>query len=176
MTAQAGIPLTTWHRTRHTDFRATVPPLPGSHRPILYDAAQVTAYLTGTPIPTLPDEPHPDDLLTDAEYAAVVGISASTVRDAAPHDPGIARHDRRWRTRAQAEARATRPPGPRGRPPGARDRTPRGPRPDPRTAEVTAELAAAAAGDRPAVTTAEIARRYEVSERTAERIKARAAR
>ncbi|MEV0012866.1 DNA-binding protein [Streptomyces sp. NPDC047973] len=176
----AGVSLTTWRRRSHAQFAAAVQPLPGSQRPVLYDAAQVAAYLAGDPRPVLPTDPSPDDLLTDTEAGAVAGISGSTVRaDAATGrmSPGIERHGRRWWARADAEAHAARTPQYKGRTPGSKDKAPRN-RPDHRVAEVVTELQAADEGKRQPVTAAELAERYEVSERTAERLmaKARAAR
>ncbi|BDT39675.1 DNA-binding protein [Streptomyces yaizuensis] len=151
-------------------------PLRGMLRPLLYDAAQVDAYLAGQPIPALPKGPSPADLLTDTEAAAIIGVTASTVRaDAATGrmDGGVERHGRRWWTRAAAEAEAARPDQ-RGRQLGAKDKAPRARRPDPRIPEVGAELEAADAGRRGPVTAAELAARYAVSTRTAERIMSKA--
>ncbi|MEW2374434.1 DNA-binding protein [Streptomyces sp. NPDC006656] len=175
--ARAGVSPSTWRRLHHAAFTAAVQPLPGSARPLLYDAAQVDAHLTGQPVPPLPHEPHPGDLLTDAEVAAVTGLSASTVRADAVSgllDPGIERHGRRWWTRTAAEARTTRPTQYKGRTPGAKDRTPRRTAPDPRLPEIVSALAAAQAGQGPAVTPASLADRYQVSTRTAERLIAKA--
>ncbi|MFP8908373.1 DNA-binding protein [Streptomyces atacamensis] len=173
---RAGVSLATWRRRHHAAFTAAVRPLPGSERPAIYDAAQVDAHLSGKPVPPLPTEPHPDDLLTDHEAAAVAGVKASTIRaDAAEDrmDRGVERHGRRWWTRAAAEARASREPQYKGRTAGSRNKAPRT-RPDHRAAEVATELAAATAGDRGPVTAAEVAESYGVSTRTAERIMARA--
>lgn len=174
--ALAGVSLSTWQRHHHAAFKAAVRPLPGSQRPILYDAEQVEAHLAGKPVPQLPTDPHPDDLLTDTEAGAVAGVTASTIRaDAAAGrmDKGIERHGRRWWTRAAATARGEREPQYRGRKPGSKDKAPRV-RPDHRVAEVADELAAAAAGRRGPVTATEVADHYAVSLRTAERIVARA--
>lgn len=196
--ARAGVSLNTWRRRHHAAFVAAVHPLPASQRPLLYDVGQVEAHLTGAPVLPLAElvevgceedhqdqegdadeqgpRPHADDLLTDAEAGEVAGLSASTIRaDAAVGrmDSGEERHGRRWWSRAAAEERAQRPPEYKGRTPGSKDRTTRR-RPDHRVAEVARELDAAAAGRRGPVTTAEVARRYDVSERTAERITAAA--
>ncbi|MDX2845909.1 hypothetical protein PV377_44535 [Streptomyces ipomoeae] len=202
MAQLAGVSLATWRRRHHGAFVAAVHPLPGSQRPVIYDAAQVEAHLAGEQVPALAaliaaedaasgedsehqaadDErgttlpPHPSDLLTDQEAGAVAKVSASTIRaDAAGGrmDAGIERHGRRWWTRAAVEARADRQPQYKGRTVGSKDKAPRS-RPDYRVAEVAAELAATEAGRRAPVTAAELAERYEVSERTAERIMARA--
>lgn len=195
----AGVSLATWRRRHHGAFVAAVRPLPGSQRPVIYDAAQVEAHLAGEQVPTLAAliaaedaasgedqaadgeraatiSPRPSDLLTDQEAGAVAKVSASTIRaDAAGGrmDAGIERHGRRWWTRAAAEARADRQPQYKGRTVGSKDKAPRS-RPDCRVAEVATELAAAEADRRAPVTAAELAERYEVSERTAERIMARA--
>ncbi|MFD5372546.1 DNA-binding protein [Streptomyces sp. NPDC127103] len=173
---RAGVSPSTWRRRHHAAFAAAVRPLPGSERPIIYDAAQVDAHLAGEPLPTLPQGQHPDDLLTDAEAGAVAGLSASTIRSDAvtgTMDPGVERHGRRWWTRAAAEARAARPTEYKGRTVGAKDKAPRT-RPDHRAAEVATELKRADEGQRAAVTADEIAEFYDVSVRTAERIIAKA--
>ncbi|MBK6019447.1 hypothetical protein [Streptomyces sp. MBT53] len=210
MAQLAGVSLATWRRRHHGAFVAAVRPLPGSQRPVIYDAAQVRAHLAGEQVPTLAaliateddasgedqaddvegaehqddeDErattlsPHPADLLTDQEAGAVARVSASTIRaDAAAGrmDAGIERHGRRWWTRAAAEARADRQPQYKGRTAGSKDKAPRRRPEDHRVAEVATELAAAEAGRRAPVTAGELAELYEVSERTAERIMARA--
>lgn len=170
--ARAGLSLSTWRRTRHAAFTAAVQPLPGSARPLLYDQEQTDAHLAGTPVPPLPQDPHPADLLTDIEVGEVTGLSASTVRaDAVTGllDPGVELYGRRWWTRAAAETRAARPAQYRGRTPGAKDRAPRRTAPDPRIPEIVAALAAADHGG-PVVTAQGLAARYDVSTRTAERL------
>lgn len=173
---RAGVSPSTFGRNHAKAFKAAVKPLPGSKRPLLYDAAQVDAHLAGKPVPALPTEPDPSDLLTDAEAAAIAGVTASTIRADATTGliaPGRELYGRRWWTRADAEARAARPKQYKGRTPGARDKTPRT-RPDHRTAEVVTELERAEAGRRAPVTADELAEFYEVSTRTAERIMAKA--
>jgi len=175
----AGMPLSTWRRKRHTEFAATVAALPGSKRPLLYDVAQVHAWLAGNPLPQLETNPapHPDDLLTDAEVAKVVGVSPGTVRDEAADGrmhPGEELAGRRFWRRAVAEERRDRPKAYRGRTPGAKNRQPRDRPTDERARQVAAELAAAERGARKRVTAAELAERYGVSVRTAERTMARA--
>ncbi|WP_053627373.1 hypothetical protein [Streptomyces sp. XY511] len=175
--ARAGVSVATWRRRHHAAFAAAVKPLPGSARPLLYDAAQVDAHLAGKPLPALPAGQHPDDLLTDAETGTVAGISASTVRaDAVTGliDRGTERHGRRWWTRAAAEARAGRQTQYKGRTTGARDLAPRKTQADPRVHEVAHLLAAVEAGTARPVTAAELAERYSVSTRTAERLIAKA--
>ncbi|MFB7032049.1 MULTISPECIES: DNA-binding protein [unclassified Streptomyces] len=78
--ARAGVPLPTWRRRDAPAFRERVPSLLPDSRHLLYDLAQAEAYLNGRPIPALPEGEHPEDLLTDKETAAVLGISTGTVR------------------------------------------------------------------------------------------------
>ncbi|MEV2262779.1 DNA-binding protein [Streptomyces anulatus] len=174
---RAGVSPATFDRNHRKAFRAAVKPLPGSKRPLLYDAAQVDAHLSGKSVPPLPTEPDPSDLLTDAEVGAIAGVTASTIRYDATTGliaAGRELHGRRWWTRAEAEARATRKPQYKGRTPGARDKTPRSRRPDQRVDEIAAELHQAAAGHRGPVNAGVIAVQYGVSTRTAERLMAKA--
>ncbi|MCX5199713.1 DNA-binding protein [Streptomyces sp. NBC_00249] len=167
----------TWRRRHHKAFAAAVKPLPGSARPLIYDAAQVDAHLAGEPLPTLPSGPHPDDLLTDTEAGAVAGIAASTVRADAVNglmNRGTERHGRRWWTRAAAVARAGRETQYKGRTAGAKDLVPRSAPTDRRVREVAAIAEAVEAGQARPVTADELAERYGVSTRTAERLMAKA--
>ncbi|WP_051838641.1 hypothetical protein [Streptomyces sp. NRRL WC-3742] len=164
----AGVSESTWRRSHHQAFSRTVKALPGSARPILYDAAQVDAYLAGEPIPPLPTEPAPTDLLSDKEAGAVAGLAPSTIRADASGgrlNEGVERHGRRWWTRAAVEQHRDRPTEYKGRTTGAKDRKSRL-KPDPRAATVAEQLDAQA----DAVTAATVAEQYEVSERTARRI------
>ncbi|MCY0961792.1 DNA-binding protein [Streptomyces sp. H27-H5] len=175
--ARAGVSVATWRRRHHQAFAAAVQPLPGSVRPLIYDAAQVDAHLAGEPLPPLPSGPHPGDLLTDSEAGAIAGVTASTVRADAVNglmDRGTERHGRRWWTRAAAEARAGREAQYKGRTAGAKDLAPRIARTDPRIREVAAIAEAAEAGQAQPVTAAQLAERYGVSTRTAERLMAKA--
>ncbi|MFD6918571.1 DNA-binding protein [Streptomyces virginiae] len=175
--ARAGVSVATWRRRHHEAFAAAVMPLAGSARPLIYDAAQVEAHLASEPLPALPTDPHPDDLLTDAEAGAVAGITASTVRaDAVTGlmDPGQERHGRRWWTRAAADARAGREAQYKGRTTGSKNRAPRIATTDKRVREIAAITAAAEVGTGQPVTAAELAERYEVSTETAERLMAKA--
>ncbi|MFG3229397.1 hypothetical protein ACGF07_32070 [Kitasatospora sp. NPDC048194] len=173
----AGMSLRTWQRNRHQDFTAVVVPIPGTRQPLLYDLAQARAFLAGEEIPALEtSEPRPDDLLTDKEAGAVAGIAAGNLRTEAAAglmDPGIELLGRRWWTRAAAEERrgVSRR---RGRIAGTTNRTPRERPADARAAEVADELAAAERGERGPVTTGEVADRYQLQPRTAERTLARA--
>ncbi|MGW2255086.1 hypothetical protein ACWCXH_33615 [Kitasatospora sp. NPDC001660] len=178
----AGMSVQKWRRTRHAEFAEAVNPLACSKKPLLYDVEQAQAFINGQPIPKLPASPaeHPADLLTDAEVAEVAGIKPSTVRDEATDgrmDKGTEVAGRRFWTRAAAEARRDRPAEERryrGRTPGSKNKAPRERPSDERAAEVAAELAAAERGEREPVTTKELAERYGVSERTAERAMVRA--
>ncbi|MFD4224707.1 DNA-binding protein [Streptomyces griseus] len=169
---RAGVSPSTFGRRHAKAFRAAVKPLPGSKRPLLYDAGQVDAHLAGKPVPELPTEPDPSDLLTDAEAGVIAGVTPSTIRSDATTGliaPGRELYGRRWWTRAEAEARATRQPQHKGRTPGATDKTPRSRRPKGPTADdVAAELKRAGAA-RGQVDLDAIAARYGVSRRTVER-------
>ncbi|MER5966872.1 DNA-binding protein [Streptomyces sp. NPDC002057] len=168
--AASGLPLHTWRRRHGADFRARVEVVDPRARLRLYDAAQALAHIAGKAIPTLPPTGlHPSDLLTDKEAGALLGIAPSTVRAYATTGylpKGTDRHGRTWWPRravtARGDAGDLRHQNP-GRQLGPRNRTPR-PRHDPRIAEI-AERAR-----RFHVTTTEVAHRYEVSDRTAQRL------
>ncbi|MFD9850514.1 DNA-binding protein [Streptomyces parvus] len=152
-------------------------PLPGSKRPLLYDAAQVDAHLSGEPVPALPTEPDPSDLLTDAEAGAIAGVTASTIRADATTGliaPGRELYGRRWWTRAEADARAGRQTQYKGRTPGATDKTPRSRRPSPKAAQIAAEVERAEAGHRGPIDADILAAQYGVSRRTVDRAIAKA--
>ncbi|MET9323671.1 DNA-binding protein [Streptomyces sp. NPDC003038] len=171
--ARAGVSVSSWRRHHHAAFTAAVKPLPGSARPLLYDAAQTDAHLAGLPVPPLPQEPHGQDLLSDSEVAAVTGLTTTTIHSdvtAGRLPPGVELHGRWWWTREAAEARAVRPAQYKGRTPGAKGRAPRRTPPDARVPEIAAALAAAHTGDGPAVTPASLATHYGISTRTAERL------
>ncbi|MCX5129419.1 DNA-binding protein [Streptomyces sp. NBC_00347] len=172
----SGLPVYTWRRRHGADFRARVPVLNPRERLRLYDAAQATAYIKGDPIPASPadDELHPDDLLSDKEAGTVLGIDATTVRAYATTGylpAGTERHGRTWWTRRSITARRDSPDQRHhnpGRQPGdPRNRSPRY-RQDPRVTEVAAVLLLEQ------VTTVEIAERYQVGQRTAQRLLAAA--
>ncbi len=76
---QARVPIATWRRQTAPDFRKHVPALFNS-RILIYDQAQAQAHLRGRPIPELPTEPHPEDLLNDEEASALLGVTPGTVR------------------------------------------------------------------------------------------------
>lgn len=109
---QAGVPLATWRRRDAPGFRQRVPPLFDS-RVLIYDQAQAHAFLNGQPIPPLPTEPHPDDLLNDEEAAALLGVTPSTVRAYASQNylpRGTTVYSLRLWTRKDIETRRDTPP------------------------------------------------------------------
>lgn len=164
--AEQGMALTTWRRNEGTAFHRALKPVNPSERLKLYDAAQVAAYYAGEPIPPAPTEktakPHPDDSLTDREAAAVLGITAATVRAYAtdgylPPGPRWSRRDVEARKNAGDQRGADR----RGTA-------------QQRATEVRRWLDAAERGERKQVTINDVRKRYDVSERTALRTLAQA--
>ncbi|WNI20425.1 DNA-binding protein [Streptomyces sp. ITFR-16] len=154
--ARVGVPLPTWRRRDALVFRERVPSLLPDSRYLLYDLAQAEAYLAGRPIPELPADEHPDDLLTDKETAALLGISTATVRSYAAHgylSPGTTRYGARLWTRREVHDRRDNAPG-RGKGGGRRAGEPQGPRKahayedDPRLA-IAAQALVDAAADTP---------------------------
>ncbi|NMI63176.1 DNA-binding protein [Streptomyces sp. RLA2-12] len=178
---QAGVPVATWRRRDAPAFRQRVASLfPGS-RILIYDLAQARAYLAGTPIPVLPAGEHPDDLLNDEETAAILDVTASTVRGYATRgylSAGRTVYSIRVWPRCDVEERLKNPPGQGkggGRPPGKGE----GPRKahayegDPRLH--TAAVALSAADDTPRHhIAAALARQHGGSTRTWERLLAQA--
>jgi hypothetical protein len=109
---QAGVPLATWRRRDAPAFRQRVPALFDS-RVLVYDLAQAHAFLNGDPIPPLPTEPHPDDLLNDEEAAALLGVTPGTVRAYASQGylpRGTTIYSLRLWTRRDIETRRDTPP------------------------------------------------------------------
>jgi predicted DNA-binding protein (UPF0251 family) len=100
-----GLPLHTWRRRVRARFEEQVLRVnEGEGRVRLYDSAQVRAYVEGVPVPPAvrPGEEHPDDLLTDKEAGALLGVDASTVRAYAVTGylpRGVEVHGRRWTRR-----------------------------------------------------------------------------
>ncbi|WP_329468674.1 helix-turn-helix domain-containing protein [Streptomyces sp. NBC_01431] len=121
---QAGTPIATWRRRDAPAFRQRVASLFPRSRVLIYDLAQARAYLAGQPLPALPAGEHPDDLLNDEETAAVLGVTASTVRSYASQgylSPGKTLYSVRVWPRRDIEERLKNPPGQGkggGRPPG----------------------------------------------------------
>ncbi len=112
--AQAtGTPLATWRRRDAPAFRERVPGLFPRSRILLYDRAQAHAYLAGKPVPALPTDEHPDDLLNDHEAAELLGVRPSTVRAYATQGylpAGTTVYGLRVWTRHQLDERRTTPP------------------------------------------------------------------
>ncbi|MEV7730199.1 helix-turn-helix domain-containing protein [Streptomyces sp. NPDC087917] len=110
MAAAQGRDLTTWRQREAPTLHAHVPVLNPGERLRLYDRAQALTHLEGQPLPALPTDPHPDDLLSDQEAADVLGISRTTVRAYATTGhlpPGQELYGRRWWTRRDIETRQT---------------------------------------------------------------------
>ncbi|MGW1674589.1 helix-turn-helix domain-containing protein [Streptomyces sp. NPDC002324] len=179
--AALGIELHVFRRTVRDDFETRVQRVnPAEGRVRLYDAAQADEYAQGRSVPPALDltAEHPDDLLTDKEAAAVLGVTASTVRAYATSgylSGGVDEHGRRWprreiQARLDAGDRREDPAHPTGRAASAPGRNygrrgAAGAGPDPRAVEIAAELTAAAE-DRPPLTGAQVAARYGVSRTT----------
>ncbi|MFK0160831.1 hypothetical protein ACIQVK_53490 [Streptomyces sp. NPDC090493] len=72
MAQLAGVSLATWRRRHHAAFAAAVHPLPGSQRPVIYDAAQVEAHLAGEQVPTLAALIAAEDAVSGEDQAAAV--------------------------------------------------------------------------------------------------------
>jgi hypothetical protein len=100
-----GMPLHTWRRRVRTRFEERVQRVNvGEGRVRLYDAEQVRAYAEGAPVPPTArsGKEHLDDLLTDKEAGALLGVDASTVRAYAVSGylpRGVEVHGRRWTRR-----------------------------------------------------------------------------
>ncbi|MGW2346677.1 hypothetical protein [Streptomyces sp. NPDC001661] len=91
----------------------------------LWDDEQTAAYLTGAPVPELPDTDDDEDLLERTEAAAFLNVSPKTW-DSYKKDPGSRRTWRRWAGSSTARAASCAPTG-RSRPPRSLPRTgPRG--------------------------------------------------
>ncbi|MFI6663196.1 helix-turn-helix transcriptional regulator [Streptomyces sp. NPDC050523] len=186
--AAAGLELHTWRRRHGSDFRARVPVANPGERLRLYDAAQAQAYIEGRPIPPPPaSEPHPEDLLSVDEVAAMLGTDASTVRAYAATGylpQGVELHGRRWWPRHVAQQRLDagdqrhhpERTGAGRRPGDPRNQAPRGrqSRTDARVREVAADLAQAETAGQTTPTADDLADRYDVSRRTGERLLAAA--
>ncbi|WP_328484883.1 helix-turn-helix domain-containing protein [Streptomyces zaomyceticus] len=128
--ARARVPLATWRRRDAPAFRERVPSLLPGSRFLLYDLAQTEAYLAGRPIPALPDGEHPEDLLTDKEAAAILGITPSTVQAYATQghlSRGTTLYGARLWTRREVHDRRDNAPG-QGKGGGRRAGEPQGPR------------------------------------------------
>ncbi|MCT9141726.1 DNA-binding protein [Streptomyces violarus] len=178
---QANVPIATWRRREAPAFRQRVASLFPQSRVKIYDLAQARAYLAGSPIPELPAGEHPDDLLNDEETAAVLGVTASTVRAYATQgyiSTGKTLYSVRVWPRSDIEDRRNNPPGQGkggGRPPG----TGKGPRKthayegDLRLRTAAAALSAAGGTPRHHIA-ASLAQQHGGSTRTWERLLAQA--
>jgi hypothetical protein len=178
---QASVPLATWRRRDAPGFRQRVPALFDS-RVLVYDQAQAHAFLNGQPIPPLPAEPHPDDLLNDEEAAAVLGVTASTVRSYATQGyiaPGKTVYSVRVWSRSDIETRRDTPPRQGqggGRPPGkSSPKKAHAYEGDPRL-YIAAEALTASPGTPRTHLAAALAQQHGSSTRTWERLLAQAAR
>ncbi|MFI7278525.1 DNA-binding protein [Streptomyces sp. NPDC049879] len=177
LAANKGFTLANWRKSREgTLIRDTLTPVhdsqTGGNRVIVYDLAQVRACLAGESIPDVPLPPHPDDLLTADEAAAILGIHPKTLRAYAGRgqaDQGQERHGRRWWSRRVIEERRDNPPSanpkPSGRPRGTKDSKPRAASPAEQRAREVAELLR---GPVP-VTVASVMTAYSLPQRTAQR-------
>ncbi|MGW9448591.1 helix-turn-helix domain-containing protein [Streptomyces sp. NPDC055632] len=176
--ARAGVPPATWRRRDAPAFRKRVPSLLPDSRSLLYDLAQAEAYLKGRPIPDLPGGEHPEDLLTDKETAAVLGISSGTVRAYATQghlSPGTTRYSARLWPRHEVHDRRDNAPG-QGKGGGRRAGEPQGPRKthpyenDPRLTVAAQALATAPAGTPKSRIATELADLHGHTPRTWERL------
>ncbi|MEU9032105.1 DNA-binding protein [Streptomyces sp. NPDC048383] len=152
-----GLHIQTWRRREAAAFRAHVPVINPGDRLRLYDRDQAHAHLNGTPLPALPPPgDHPDDLLTDREAGDVLDVSPHTIRAYASTghlSPGIEQYGRRWWPRHEINARRTA---------GDQRRAPR--------KRAVRELADELAGpDSFQPTAAQLAKRDQISTRTARR-------
>ncbi|MGW6396347.1 helix-turn-helix domain-containing protein [Streptomyces sp. NPDC055103] len=172
-----GVPLATWRRRDAPDFRNHVPSLLPESRSLVYDLAQAEAYLAGKPVPALPAGEHPDDLLTDKEVAAVLGITPGTVRAYASQgylSGGTTVYGTRLWPRREVNERRDNPPG-QGKGGGRRAGEPQGPRKqypyegDPRL-QTAADALAAANGAPKGRIAAELAAEHGGTPRTWERL------
>ncbi|MGW2725588.1 helix-turn-helix transcriptional regulator [Streptomyces sp. NPDC001492] len=175
-----GIPMHTWRRSVRDEFEQRVTRVNRDEgRVRLYDAAQADAYTSGKPLPAGPDldAEHPDDLLTDKEVAALLDVTASTVRSyvVGGYLPaGVEEHGRRWRrsditARIEQGDQRERPENTgAGRPASTPERPNRGRAggtPDPRVDEVVAELRTVGEAGHP-LSASRVAERYGVSRTT----------
>ncbi|MEV6702599.1 helix-turn-helix domain-containing protein [Streptomyces sp. NPDC051453] len=108
---QTGITVATWDRREAqpsaSTWRASSPT-----GILIYDQAQ--AYLDGRPVPALPATEHPDELLNDEEAAALLDVTASTVRAYATRGylpAGMTAYSLRVWPRRDVEKRRNNPPG-----------------------------------------------------------------
>ncbi|MEU8883916.1 helix-turn-helix domain-containing protein [Streptomyces hydrogenans] len=176
--ARLGVPIATWRRRDAPAFREHVPSLLPDSRFLLYDLAQTEAYLADRPIPDLPVDEHPDDLLTAKEAAAILGINQSTVQAYATQghlSAGTTLYGARLWTRREVLDRRDNAPG-RGKGGGRRAGEPQGPRKahayegDARLTIAREALVAADHGTPKGRIAAELAAQYGATVRTWERL------
>jgi hypothetical protein len=105
---------------------------PHAQRYMLWDQEQVQAYHDGLPIPELPTEPHPLDLLDDREAAQHAGLSDSGWRSNLTR--GAIEGTQVYVCGVRHWVRGTIRVRPRGRPKGTTDSRPRRPRGSARSA------------------------------------------
>lgn len=181
-----GISLGTLRNTKATSRPGFPVPLnAGRGRDLIWDRADIEAYATGRAARPRP-EPSPEDLLDDAEAAAVIGVSVVTFVQqldrigAAPRY--IEAHRLRYWRRGDLVTRHHTPPGRRGKPQGATDLAPRkarrGPSPvaagaELRRQELAAHLADLTSTGAPRPSTRELAERFDVTTQTVRRWLAR---
>ncbi|MET8772043.1 hypothetical protein [Streptomyces sp. NPDC004658] len=166
------------YRNRRMHRRAghPAPVSSAAARVLLYDVEQVDAWRAGLPVPPLPIEDAPGDLLDTPEAAALAGVTARSW-ETYRRDPALAAHVVQVRGQQLAGEAAGVEHWPRavvvawledrpgrgqggGRPPGARDGLPR--------QEIVPRTAALLAAE-PAVTAAEVSRRLGVHPDSAHR-------
>ncbi|MDK0517494.1 DNA-binding protein [Streptomyces sp. ML-6] len=172
-----GVPLATWRRRDAPGFRSRVPSLLPESRYLVYDLAQAEAYIDGKPIPALPQDEHPEDLLTADEAAAVLGINPGTVRAYAVQgylSAGTTVYGARLWPRREVNKRRDNPPG-QGKGGGRRAGEPQVPRKqhsyegDPRLRTASEALAAANSAPKSRIA-AELAAEHGGTPRTWERL------
>lgn len=140
--------------------------------PPLWDAQQVQSFVRGDPVPELPQQPHPEDLLNSREAAAYVGQKPASWDSNehlgyAPAADQVVHGVKHWRRATLDAFRA----GDRPRAAGLRGRRARNAgtgRTVAQDAVLNAQQQAQAAGE-PDLTLAELARRAGVSKPTAHR-------
>lgn len=167
-----GITLGTLRNNKTYDQPDFPRPLNTRGRRKLWDLTQVRAHAAGQPVPPLPSEAHPDDLLDDYEAAEAAEVEPTTwktdVRRGRVHDkPRTIRGVRHWHRRT-IDAYRDRPRGRPGRPTGATDSKPRRRRRNPQR-EHAAQLLKQAAEARTTITARTIAAEVGVDIRTVER-------
>ena len=154
-------------------------------RDLVWDPADIRRHMSGLePLPRVQESP--DDLLDDAEAAALVGVSVETFRSQVDQLDVVPRrirvHNLRYWRRGDLSQRYATPPGRPGKPEGAKDLSPRKKRGSPapvavradrRAAELADYLAGFDAADAARPEIGDLAERFGVSRRTIQRWLAR---